>query len=44
MFSFTPAAGQCLSSITGVMHRNIQDGHASILPRDAADIDDTPCP
>jgi hypothetical protein len=44
MFSFTPAAGQCLSSITGVMHRNIQDGHASILPRDAADIDETPCP
>lgn len=44
MFSFTPTAGQCLSSITGVMHRNIQDGHPSILPRDAADIDDTDCP
>jgi hypothetical protein len=32
--------GQCLAAITGVMHRNIRDGHVIILPRDAADIDD----
>jgi hypothetical protein len=38
----TVEAGQCLSSITGIMHRDTFDdfgGQATILPRSAADID-----
>lgn len=42
MFKFTPTAGQCLGSVTGVLSRNIFDGNITLLPRSAADVDDAP--
>ena len=45
MFSYGKVtAGQCFTSITGVMNRDIFDGDLTLVPRDAADIDDTACP
>jgi hypothetical protein len=41
----TVEEGQCLSSITGIMHRdtfNDFGGQATVLPRSAADIDAAP--
>jgi hypothetical protein len=34
--------GDCLTSVTGVMHWNTIDDHRSLLPRSAADVDLTP--
>jgi hypothetical protein len=33
-----PTAGDCYASVTGIMHYNIYDGHRSLLPRSAADL------
>ena len=41
--AFMPTgAGQCLSSITGVMSRNTHDGPITLLPRTMADVNDAP--